>query len=553
MVSRGRTISGRAAFLILLGFIAAGVVFRFINLDKKVYWYDEVSTSITLSGYTEKEIVEAITKHNQPISAAELLDFQKPRENSSLLSSLNRLLEENPHHPPLYYLIAKFWTDMFGSSVWTIRFLSALFSLLAVFAVAWLAWELFASWPKVILAATFFSLSPLHLVYAQEARQYSLLTVLILLSGAALLRAFRKNTIPAWITYSVLIILGLYTHLFFAFVIGGHIIFILRKEILQHENYLRRFLLSLFCASFCFLPWLFVLISNYNNAKRLMSWSLTGNVSSFNLFSIFMHNISRTFVDYGFEIGFVQEDISFLLIFSYYCALIMLVSVIYFLITSASKETRYFILPMLFIPPLFLLLPDIFFTGQRSFTPRYQLPLYIGFELALAAMICFYLQKNHAKKIQRYFFSGLLTALLFLKISSCFIFLQKDRWWNKFMSNENIAVANYINELERPLIVSFVKTPYLLSLSYSLDQDVYFLINPLCSNCSIEHKISKFEMPSDFSDILYLDIIHEHFARIITKKIFDIYLERAVLGKVLGLWRIRDGYNQFSFPQGVVD
>ncbi len=38
--------------------LVIGIFFHFFNLDRKIYWYDEVFTSIRISGYTETEIAQ---------------------------------------------------------------------------------------------------------------------------------------------------------------------------------------------------------------------------------------------------------------------------------------------------------------------------------------------------------------------------------------------------------------------------------------------------------------------------------------------------------------
>ena len=43
-------------FLVIV-LIVLGVFFRFINIDRKVYWFDETFTSLRISGYTEKEAI----------------------------------------------------------------------------------------------------------------------------------------------------------------------------------------------------------------------------------------------------------------------------------------------------------------------------------------------------------------------------------------------------------------------------------------------------------------------------------------------------------------
>jgi uncharacterized membrane protein len=47
--------------LILLAIILTiGVVFRWANIDKKVYWHDESYTTIRTTGYQAKEIADTI-------------------------------------------------------------------------------------------------------------------------------------------------------------------------------------------------------------------------------------------------------------------------------------------------------------------------------------------------------------------------------------------------------------------------------------------------------------------------------------------------------------
>ena len=40
-------------WLLIAAVLAAGLFFRFYNLEKKAYWYDEVGTSLSISGYTK--------------------------------------------------------------------------------------------------------------------------------------------------------------------------------------------------------------------------------------------------------------------------------------------------------------------------------------------------------------------------------------------------------------------------------------------------------------------------------------------------------------------
>lgn len=73
-------------------------------------------------------------------------------------------------HPPLYYLVLKFWTVLFGYSEIALRFPSVIFGVLTV----WFVYKLGGK-----KAAIFMAVNPLAIYYSQEARMYSLATFAI--------------------------------------------------------------------------------------------------------------------------------------------------------------------------------------------------------------------------------------------------------------------------------------------------------------------------------------------------------------------------------------
>jgi uncharacterized membrane protein len=70
-------------------------------------------------------------------------------------------------HPPLYYLLMKLWTNVFGYSEIALRMPSVLFSLMTGYAVYLIAG---------IWGAAFFLFNPLIVYYSQEARMYMMVT-----------------------------------------------------------------------------------------------------------------------------------------------------------------------------------------------------------------------------------------------------------------------------------------------------------------------------------------------------------------------------------------
>ena len=63
------------------------------------------------------------------------------------------------------------------------------------------------------LAVAIIAISPFQIVYAQEARPYSLFIMLILLSSAVLLRGMRLKTNSSWAIYAVTLVVEFYSHL----------------------------------------------------------------------------------------------------------------------------------------------------------------------------------------------------------------------------------------------------------------------------------------------------------------------------------------------------
>lgn len=80
-------------------------------------------------------------------------------------------------HPPLYYLVIHYWTYIFGTSEVVLRLPSVIFGTLTVYLVYLVARETKQKWP--IVPALFLATSGLHVYYSQEARMYSLATMLV--------------------------------------------------------------------------------------------------------------------------------------------------------------------------------------------------------------------------------------------------------------------------------------------------------------------------------------------------------------------------------------
>jgi uncharacterized membrane protein len=114
--------------------------------------------------------------------------------------SLTGLISEFPkfdNHPPLYYLVLKLWTDMFGYSELSLRVPSVVFGAGTAYLTYLIARHIL---PKqkifYFLAPLFLATSGLHVYYSQEARMYSMAAFLAALSVYMFLR-------KKWVFFSV--------------------------------------------------------------------------------------------------------------------------------------------------------------------------------------------------------------------------------------------------------------------------------------------------------------------------------------------------------------
>lgn len=119
-------------------------------------------------------------------------------------------------HPPLYYLLLDGWLAIFGTSEEFLRLPSALFGIGAVVLVYVLGKKTVDREVGVV-AAGLLGLSPFHIYHSQEARMYSLLALLTLVSFYFLVDLvdstgdYDRRTVVAYVVATVL--LG-YTHVY---------------------------------------------------------------------------------------------------------------------------------------------------------------------------------------------------------------------------------------------------------------------------------------------------------------------------------------------------
>ncbi|MGD1851384.1 MAG: hypothetical protein ACFCBU_12550 [Cyanophyceae cyanobacterium] len=268
MGSEGRW--GRVAIALVL---VLAVAFRVAGLSGKVYWGDEVFSAFRVAGFTLPEVAE-ILADNQPRTPAELQYFQTPNGDRNTADTVRALALDDPQHPPLYFVILRWWHQILGpilgDGLPLRRFLSVLIGLAVLPCVYGLAWELFRSRAVSWTAVAIVALSPFHVLYSLEVRNYGLWTLDIVGSSWLLFRALRLKTLGSWLAYGASAIGLLYTLLFGLFTLIGHGAFVAIAAIQRQlkGSQLTGFIGAITLALFLWQPWLRIVILGFGTINQ---------------------------------------------------------------------------------------------------------------------------------------------------------------------------------------------------------------------------------------------------------------------------------------------
>ena len=458
--------------LLIVIILLLGIFFRFVNLNRKIYWHDEAYTSLRNSGYTLSEVLHQ-DFDGHVIGIKDLQKYQHFNPKASLIDAIKNGTEE-PQHPPLYYLIARLWVQWFGNSVAVIRSLSALTSLLAFPCMYWLCLELFESSLTAWIAVALIAVSPVHVLYAQEARDYSLWTVTILLSSAALLRAMRLKTKQSWEVYAVTLALGCYTYLLFGSVAIGHGVYVAVTERFRLSKTFTAYLLASVAGIITFAPWLLIVITKPSEIYSGIAWASV-KMSPLSLVKRWAGIVSRIFIDFGLDSN--DSLTSALPLFIPILIVLFLVGYsIYFIYRQTPKRVWLFTLTLIGITPLALIAEDLIFGGLLSTTARYLFPCFLGIQLTVAYLLA--TQLTFSVKWQQKLWQIAMIVLISSGVLSCVASSQAEVWWNKGSSvtKNDPEVAHIINQAAHPLLISNTDggadVGYVMSLSYLLDPKV---------------------------------------------------------------------------------
>jgi uncharacterized membrane protein len=454
--------------------LAGGLFFRFYNLEKKVFWHDETITSMRLSGYTKSELNELIFSGRE-LRIEDFQKFQGVNSKHDWIDTIKSLTKDDPKQAPLYYVLLRIWIEFLGDSIRSIRGFSALISILAFPCIYLICKLLFETSRTAWMAVALMSASPLHVLYAQEARPYSLWTLMILLSSAALLFVLKKQTGWRWALYSVTVAAGLYSHTLFGLVIASHAGYVVVRsfEDLNGRTGLPKtiihYFIALIAALLAFAPWALIIVNNFSRVFHQTLW-VAKNAGIFQLLGRWAVGLSSVFYDPGYDFGNILMHLPRIIF------LVLALYSVYFAWSRSPRRISLFILVLMLVPVLAMKVPDLLLGGRLISTPRFLIPLYLGVQIAVAYLlstkaISF---KNAAGKA----WSAISMIIILCGFVSCAISSQAVSWWTKSsISADHPQVASIINGRLRPLLICDLSgnDPHnIISLCYLLDHKVRF-------------------------------------------------------------------------------
>jgi uncharacterized membrane protein len=439
----------RWARVLAITLVVVGLVFRFTGLGSKVFWWDETHTGRAIAGSFWPEIVEDIYD-GRILTRDEILVHQFPRDGRSTWTTIRMLAWEDPRQVPLYFVLARAWVKVFGASATILRTFSVVLSIISLPLAFLLVRELFGRTLEAWIAVGLIAVSPLHLVYAQEARQYMLWVDLLLLTSWLFLVALKRTTErgrPSWrwfALYTGALGLTLITHLVTVLVMAAHLLFVVASKRLRVTAAVWVTAAAQLVVALLFLPWGLSILTEAQH-RAWIPWA--ANDVGFGQWSRMAGGAyARAFVDIDAEItGFLDR-------MSVVGVLVIILIGGILLVRHAPPQARLF-LPLLGATcSLPLIVVDLTAGGWRTAVIRYQFPVVIATQLCVAFGIA-HLLVSSGRRWRRACVAA-AAILVGCGIFSCVFYNRAEVWWNKGQSREMLAAKAYVEQSPMPLVVS---------------------------------------------------------------------------------------------------
>lgn len=185
-------------------------------------------------------------------------------------------------HPPLYYIVLHYWQLVVGIDVFSLRFLSVLWGVVAIifaFLIARRSFGRMAAWSTLF----FVILSPLFIRYSEAMRMYTMALAIVAAATYLLIllsdpRTRRRKLL--WGTYAVLVSAGMWTNYFTIFIWLAHLGWVASGPLLKASNklskdakdFIKQWYWAIGIAVLLYLPWLPWLVVRFTDIQTTGFW-----------------------------------------------------------------------------------------------------------------------------------------------------------------------------------------------------------------------------------------------------------------------------------------
>src|SRR5579883_106865 len=442
--------------------VAAGILLRFENLGGKVFWQDEAYTALHATGHLDRGDLRPLFD-GRIRTAGELRRLQRLDPHRGAGAAIAAIAAEDSDQGALYYLLERVAIQADGGSIVSFRVAGAVLGVLSIAAGFGLAWELFGSLGTAAIFAAILALSPFEVLYAHEARSYTLTVLMTLVTSHVFLRAVRARTAAGWALYGIAMAAGLYASLLLAIVAASHWCYSLLRRKDQGRAYLWC-LGALALSLLLYAPWIAVLAAHRGMVNTELDWG--GTPYPLRLMAVkWLYNASAQFFDLEWlSLAFAPVGALFLCLTA---------ASLYVARKYAAPAQWQFIAVMAVLPAALFIGRDAVEHAHWSTIARYLIPTWLALQLAVAFTLWRLCAPKEGRGTIAAAGAGTLAAVLLLEGVSSAINTRAASWYNDQNSAATPPIAAAVNASPHPLLIGEKAWAFFLDASNYLRPDVH--------------------------------------------------------------------------------
>lgn len=232
---------------IIIGLFLIGIILRLLNLNFLELWRDE-AFSVNAANQDFVRMMEILISDTQPI---------------------------------LHTVFLFFWVRIFGDSEFSVRFPSFVAGCITLYYIFKTSGLVFKRKSLRIAALALAVINPLLIVYSQEARSYSFLTLASIAAFYYCIKLSKESKLSDYFLFAYFSLLGLYSHNIFV-VAFAVFVFITGVKFLKEykpseiftikNKYFLKTLLMFISIGVIYLPWVFIFISQLSKVQNQGFW-----------------------------------------------------------------------------------------------------------------------------------------------------------------------------------------------------------------------------------------------------------------------------------------